>query len=105
MISFEDFQKLNLKVARILNAKRIEDSDKLMKLEIDIGDEKRQLVAGIAKAYTSDELEGREIIVVANLEPKEIFGLQSQGMLLAADSDQPVLLKPDDEVEPGTVIT
>ena len=105
MINFEDFQKLNLKVARILNAERIEDSDKLMKLEIDIGDEKRQLVAGIAKAYTSDELEGREIIVVANLEPKEIFGLQSQGMLLAADSDQPVLLKPDDEVEPGTVIT
>lgn len=105
MINFEDFQKIELKVARILNADRIEDSDKLMKLEIDIGDEKRQLVAGIAPAYSESELEDREIIVVANLEPKEIFGLQSQGMLLAADSDQPVLLKPDEEVEPGTKIT
>ena len=105
MISFEDFQKLNLKVARIVEASRVEDSNKLMKLEINLGEEKRQLVAGIAKAYNADELEGREIIVVANLEPKEIFGLQSQGMLLAADSDQPVLLQPDQEVEPGTKIT
>jgi len=105
MINFDDFQKVNLKVARILKAERIGDSDKLMKLEIDIGEEKRQLVAGIAKAYTEEELEGREIIVVANLEPREIFGFQSQGMLLAADSDQPVLLKPDQEVEPGTKIT
>ncbi|MEF8847038.1 MAG: methionine--tRNA ligase subunit beta [Candidatus Paceibacterota bacterium] len=105
MISFEDFQKINLKVARIVEASRVEDSNKLMKLEIDLGKEKRQLVAGIAKAYTADELEGREIIVVANLEPKEIFSLQSQGMLLAADSDQPVLLQPDQEVEPGTKIT
>lgn len=105
MINFEQFQEINLKVARIEEASRVEDSNKLMKLEIDLGDEKRQLVAGIAKAYTEDDLEGREIIVVANLEPKEIFGLESQGMLLAADSDQPVLLKPDEEVEPGTKIT
>ena len=105
MINFEDFQKIELKVARILKAKRIEDSDKLMKLEVDVGKEKRQLIAGIAEAYSEKDLEGREIIVVANLEPKEIFGFQSQGMLLAADSDQPVLLKPDQEVEPGTDIT
>lgn len=105
MINFEQFQEINLKVARIEGASRVEDSNKLMKLEINLGDEKRQLVAGIAKAYTEDDLEGREIIVVANLEPKEIFGLKSQGMLLAADSDQPVLLKPDEEVEPGTKIT
>lgn len=105
MITFEDFQKVDLKVARIVEASRVEDSDKLMQLKIDLSQEKRQLVAGIAKAYTADELEGREIIVVANLEPKEIFGLQSQGMLLAAASDQPVLLQPDQEVEPGTKIT
>lgn len=105
MINFEQFQGVNLRVARIEDASRIKDSDKLMKLEINLGDEKRQLVAGIAKAYTEDDLKGREIIVVANLEPKEIFGLESQGMLLAADSDQPVLLKPDEEVKPGTKIT
>ncbi len=105
MINFDDFQKIELRVGRITKASRVEDSDNLIRLEVDLGEEKRQLVAGIAEAYTVDELGGREIIVVANLEPKEIFGLESQGMLLAADSDQPVLLKPDQEVEPGTKIT
>lgn len=105
MINFESFQKLDLRIGRIIEAAPVEDSDKLMKLKVDLGDEERQLVAGIAPTYSSRDLVDREIAVVANLEPKQIFGLQSQGMLLAATDGEPVLLKPDQEVEPGTKIT
>ena len=104
-ISFEEFQKISLRVVKILKAEKIEGSDKLLRLEIDLGEEKRQLVAGIAQFYQPDSLVGREIVVIVNLEPRVIFGLESQGMLLAADNKgQPVILKPDKEVPPGTKI-
>ena len=104
MVSFEDFKKIELKVARILEAEEVENSEKLLKLKIDIGEE-RQLLAGIKKFYRPEELVGREIVVVANLEPKKLMGLESQGMLLAASVDgKPVLLKPESEVLPGTGI-
>jgi methionine--tRNA ligase beta chain len=74
-------------------------------LQIDLGSEERQLVAGIAKNYTPEELVGREIVVVANLEPRQIMRLESQGMLLAAGHDGPVLLAPGKEVPPGTSIS
>lgn len=105
MLTFEDFKKIDLRVAKIIKAEKVKNSDKLFKLQIDLGEEKRQLIAGIGKAYQTDDLIGEEIIVVANLEPKNIFGMESQGMLLAADiNDQPVLLKPDKEILPGTKI-
>ena len=104
-INFEEFQKIELKVAKVIQAERIEESEKLLKLEVDLGGEKRQIVAGVAKFYQPEDLEGKEIVVVANLEPRMIFGLESQGMLLAADvNGKPVLLKPDEEVPPGTKI-
>jgi len=104
-INFEEFQKIELKVAKVIQAERIEESEKLLKLQIDLGGEKRQIVAGVAKFYQPEDLEGKEIVVVANLEPRMIFGLESQGMLLAADvNGKPVLLKPDEEVPPGTKI-
>jgi methionine--tRNA ligase beta chain len=105
MITFEDFQKFELKVGKILKAENVEGSEKLLKLEVDLGKEKRQIVAGIAKFYRADDIIGREIIVLANLEPRKLMGIESRGMLLAADADgRPVMLKPDEEVPPGTKI-
>lgn len=105
MISFEEFKKIDLRIARIIKAEKIEGSENLIKLEIDLGEEKRQILAGIQKYYQPEELVNREIVVVANLEPKKMMGMESQGMLLAADIDgEPILLMPDKEVPPGTII-
>ena len=104
-INFEEFQKIKLKIARIISAEQVEKSEKLLKLEIDIGDEKRQIVAGIANFYQPEDLIGREIVVLVNLEPRILMGMESQGMLLAAsDEGKPVLLRPDEDVPPGTKI-
>ena len=105
MITFDQFEQLDLRVAKILKAEKIEEADELLILHIDLGTEKRQLVAGIAKDYSLEELEGKKIIIVANLEPKKIKGYLSQGMLLAVDSPQgPVLLVPEGEVLPGSKV-
>jgi len=104
-INFEEFQKIDLRIGKIIEAEKIEGADKLLKLKVDLGEEKRQLVAGIAKFYQPEDLIGKEIVVVANLEPKTLRGIESQGMLLAGDVEgKPVLLKPDQEVPPGTKI-
>ena len=105
MITLEDFQKIELKVGKVIEAEKVEKSDKLLKLKVDLGTEKRQIIAGIQQFYKPEDLMGKEIIVVVNLEPRILFGLESQGMLLAADvGGQPVILKPEKEVPPGTKI-
>ena len=105
MINYDDFAKIELKVAKVLSAERVEGSEKLLKLQIDLGVEQRQLVAGIGKSYEPEQLIGKEIVIVANLEPRKLMGLESQGMLLAAsDENGPVLLVPDKEVPPGSGI-
>lgn len=104
MINFEDFKKLDLKVARIIEAERVENSEKLLKLKIDLGDEKRQIVAGLGKTYSPETLRGKEIVVIINLESRRLLGIESQGMLLAADNNEPILLIPEKEVPPGTKI-
>ena len=106
MITFDQFKEINLQVVKIVSAERVEGSDKLLQLRVDLGgEEQRQIIAGIGKRYDPEELAGREIVIVANLEPRKLMGLESQGMLLAADStDGPVLLQPDREVLPGSVI-
>jgi methionyl-tRNA synthetase len=88
LISFDDFSKLDLRVAEIIEAENIEKSNKLLKLQVDLGDEKRQLVAGIAKHYQPREIIGKKIIIVANLEPATIFGVKSNGMILAASNKE-----------------
>ena len=103
-ISFDDFKKLDLRAARILTAERIEGSDKLVRIGIDVGEGTRTLIAGIGKAYDPALLAGREIVVVANLEPRTIMGIESNGMLLAADDNGPVLLAPDRDVPAGAHI-
>ncbi len=104
-INYDEFKKVELKVAKVLEAERVEGSDKLLKLKVDLGGEGRQIIAGIGKVYDPASLLGREIIVVANLEPRKLMGLESQGMLLAADStDGPILIGPDKEAPPGSSI-
>ncbi|NYT01897.1 MAG: methionine--tRNA ligase [Methanosarcinales archaeon] len=104
-ISFDQFKSLELRVGKIVEAERIKGSDKLLKLKVDIGEEQRQVVAGIAQAYSPETLVGSEVVMVANLEPAKLFGVESRGMLLAADLDgSAVLLKPEKSVPPGTKV-
>ena len=104
-IRIYDFKKVELKVAKVISAERVEGSEKLLKLEVDLSEEKRQIIAGIGKVYNPEDLTGKEIVVVANLEPRSLMGLESQGMVLAANAELgPVLLMPDKEVVPRTEI-
>ncbi|VVB66727.1 Methionine--tRNA ligase [Candidatus Gugararchaeum adminiculabundum] len=108
-ITYDDFSKVDLRVALIKSAEKVPNADKLLKLEIDAGDATgpRQLVAGIATSYSPEQLIGKKIILVANLAPRKIRGLESQGMLLAADAEGgPVLLTIDaqKDVPQGTKI-
>ena len=107
MINYEDFKKIELKAAKVLEAERIEGSEKLIKMKLTIGTEERQLVAGIAKAYAPEDLIGKTIIIVANLEPRKLMGVESQGMILAAHGEDgmPVILLPEKEVPPGSDIS
>ncbi|ADQ67968.1 methionyl-tRNA ligase [Halogeometricum borinquense DSM 11551] len=100
-IGFEEFQELDLRVAEIIDAEGIEGADKLAKLTVDIGVEERQIVAGIKQLHDLDELPGKKVIVVANLEKAELFGVESNGMVLAA-GDQADLLTTYEDAEPGT---
>ncbi|MCL5023876.1 MAG: methionine--tRNA ligase [Nitrospirae bacterium] len=105
LLSIADFAKVELKIGRVLSAERVERSDKLIKLRVDIGEE-RQVVAGIGKVYDPEDLVGKEIVVVANLKPAKLMGVESQGMLLAAtDEDgRPSFLTLDREVKPGSKV-
>lgn len=105
MISLDEFKKLDLRVGKIVKAEPIAGADKLLRLEVDIGSETRELVAGLAQYYTPEQLIGRQIVILANLKPRVLKGVESQGMLLAADvNGEPVLLWPDREVPPGSIV-
>ncbi len=97
----KDFSILNLKVAKIMKVEPIEHSNKLYRLEIDLGTEKRQLVAGLRKYYKPEELLNRNIVVVTNLKPAKLAGVLSEGMLLAADNDKDVKLLEAPNSKPG----
>ncbi len=105
-ISIEDFAKIQLRVARVLEAEPIEGSDKLLKLQVIIGDEKRQIVAGIKSSYAPMDLVGRQIVVVYNLKSAKLRGVESQGMVLAATDDDgaAILLQPDRETPEGAKV-
>ncbi len=105
-IDYELFQKIKLKVAEIVEAEAIPKSRKLLKLQLQLGDEKRQIVAGIAEHYKPEELIGKKIIIVANLKPAKLFGVESNGMLLAASADgkMSLLTVMDDTMPSGSEI-
>ena len=105
IINFDDFSRLNIRVGKIIGAEDVEGSNKLIKMKVDIGGEERQIVAGISKYYSLDELTNKTVIVLINLEPRKIFGIESQGMLLASnDGDKVSLLQTDKEMIPGSEI-
>ena len=107
-IPFEDFMKVDLRVAKVLEAFDHPNADKLMVLKIDLGTEQRQICAGLRGHYESASLVGRTIIVVANLAPRMMRGQESKGMLLAAssaDQSRIILLQPDAEIEPGAKVS
>ena len=106
-INFSDWNKLDLRVGKILKVEDIEGADKLYKLEVDIGDEKRTLAAGTKKFYKKEELKGRKCVVFVNLEPKKLRGIESKGMLLAAvneDESKVILIEPKLEAKEGAKI-
>jgi len=122
MITFDEFKKVELRVATIEAAERVEGSEKLIKLQLDLGvgvstpvegedpstssgRGKRQIVAGIGKRYTPEELVGKQIIIAANLAPRALMGIESHGMLLAAGSDEgPILLIPEKSAPAGAQV-
>ena len=104
-ITYDDFAKLELKVATIVEAKVHPNADKLLVLQVDLGSEKRQICAGIRAYYPPEQLVGKQVIVVANLEPRPLRGEISQGMLLAATdpaSGRVVIITPMEQVAPGS---
>lgn len=102
LITLEEFKKMELKTAKVIEAEKIPKADKLLKLKVNLGDEERQLVAGVAEHYTPEELVGKTIIIVSNLQPATIRGIKSQGMLLAVeDSDRLALLTTEKDISPG----
>jgi methionyl-tRNA synthetase len=106
-ISIEDFQKVRLRTAKIIAAERVPKSNKLIRLEVDLGDERRQIVAGIAAQYEPEALLGRNVVVVANLKPAKLMGVESNGMVLAAsvgEAGVPVLLDVPADVPPGSKV-
>ncbi|MFX1365434.1 MAG: methionine--tRNA ligase [Promethearchaeota archaeon] len=105
LVSYEDFKKLDIRVAQVENIEKVPKADKLYKLSIDLGSEKRTLVAGLAEYYKPDDLKGKKIIVLTNLEPRKLRGILSEGMLLAAvDGENVSILKPDKDLPPGAKI-
>lgn len=105
MISFEDFNKLDIRIGTIIKAEPVPETDKLLKLKVDLGNEQRELVAGITDEYNPEELKGKQIPVLTNLEPKIIKGIESHGMILAIEVEgKAVLMNPDKQVNNGSKI-
>lgn len=107
-INYEDFDKLDLRVAEIEDVEEIKGADKLYKLTINIGTETRTICAGIKQFYSKEDLKGRKIIVLSNLAPRNLKGIESKGMLLAASNDDHtnvILLAPESDIEPGSKIS
>lgn len=105
LISIDEFAKVDLKVAKVLSAEKVEGADKLLKLELDLGYEKRTVVSGIAKHYSPSEMVGKSVILVANLKPAKLRGIESQGMILAAsEGERLVLVGPYDDMSVGAEV-
>lgn len=112
MINYEDFTKVEMKIGIILEAEEVEGSEKLLKFKVDLGEdpsassgrEIRQILAGIKAWYKPEDLVGKQVVIVANLEPRMIMGQESQGMILAVWDDPVALLGPSAPVPPGTKV-
>lgn len=105
MIPLEEFKKLDIRIGEITSAERVPETDKLLRLTVSFGAETRQIVAGIAEFFPPESLLGKQAAFAVNLEPKTFKGIESQGMILAAEAlGQPVLLHPGSPVPPGSIV-
>lgn len=107
IIPFADWEKIDLRVGKIMKVENIEGADKLYKLTVDLRKEKRTICAGIKKYYSEKELKNKKIIVVSNLAPRKMLGIESQGMLLAAvndDESKVILISPEKDIEIGSKV-
>lgn len=113
MINYDTFKKVELKIAKIIEAERVEGSDKLIRLKVDLGERdetgaiiSKQIVAGIGVKYQPEDIINKNIIIVANLEPRKLMGIESQGMLLAASNDNegPILLTVMEDIASGSEV-
>ncbi|MBL0336810.1 MAG: methionine--tRNA ligase [Chitinophagaceae bacterium] len=107
IIQFDDFAKIELKTATVISCEKVPKADKLLKLEVDLGTEKRTIVSGIALHYTAEEMVGKQVVVVTNLAPRKMKGIESQGMILCAEdkSGKLQLVKPENPVDPGSNVS
>jgi methionyl-tRNA synthetase len=105
-IQYEDFAKLDLKVGTILSAEKVEKADKLLKLEVDLGFEKRIVVSGIALHFKPEEIVGKQVVVVANLASRKMRGIESNGMILMAEDKEGKLyfVSPDQKINEGSIV-
>ena len=106
-IQFGDFSKLDLRIGTIVAAEKVEKADKLLKLQVDLGFEKRTIVSGIALHFNPGELLGRQVVVVANLAPRKLRGIESNGMILSAEDEKGKLhlIKPEEIINPGAGVS
>ena len=105
MIKFGDWTKLEIRIGKVVKAEKVENADKLLKLIIDFGDEKKQVLTAMAEYFEPDHFLNKQIPVLVNLEPRTIRGLESQGMILAAEVEgKPVLIHPEEEVPNGSKV-
>jgi methionine--tRNA ligase beta chain len=105
-ITIEEFRKLDLRVGTVLSAEPHPNADRLLVLKVDLGAEERQLVAGIRAHYQPESLVGRQLVVVANLEPARLRGVESQGMILAASAGESlVVITPEQKIAPGAKVS
>lgn len=106
MINIDDLSKIEIKMGKILSAEKVEGSEKLLKLMVDLGETlPRQILSGVAKVVSEPEtIVGKIVPIVANLAPRQMMGMESQGMMLCADDGAPVLLHPAEEVSPGSIV-
>ncbi len=106
MVTFDDFKKLDIRIGEVISVEKIPNTDKLLKFIFDIGDEKRQIIAGMADFFSDiSSLIGKEMPLLVNIEPMEFKGHKSEGMIIAADVDgKPILLHPEKEIPAGSMV-
>ena len=107
IVQFDDFAKLELKAGTVISCEKVANADKLLKLEVNLGTEQRTIVSGIALHYKPEEIVGKQVIVVTNLAPRKMKGIESQGMILTAEDSNGnlQLLRPENLVSPGSIVS
>lgn len=104
MLKFEDFSKLEIKIGTIIEAEKVAGTDKLLKIVVDMGNEKRQVIGGFGNKYSPEQLIGKQAPIVLNIEPATIRGIESNGIFMAIDAGEPMLLLPEDSVPNGSKV-